>query len=169
MNRRGEYDSAAMRHLIALVATGACLLTACSSDSSTFALTGAAVDPTYFCPGGANNAPYDIHATVAAHNGTNSAVGIRAVTARMTLMSVNGDWLEKLGSSYDAGTVQFSPASVSPGSTTTLKVTIPSACTSDKYGSSGSSFADYQVTIHVATSAGVFTIGAENQHEIIAA
>src|SRR5437588_8843123 len=101
MNRRSEYHSAAMRHLIALLAAGVwrwatllglvlCLATACSSASSTFALTGAAVDPTYFCPGGANNAPYDIHATVAAHNGTNSAVGIRAVTAQMTLMSVKG-------------------------------------------------------------------------------
>jgi len=169
MNRRGEYDSAAMRHLIALVATGACLLTACSSASSTFALTAAAVDPTYFCPGGANNAPYEIHATVGAHNGTSRTVAIHAVTAQMTLTSVKGDWLEKTGSSYDAGTVQFSPASVSPGATTTLRVTIPSACTSDKYGSSGSSYGDYQVTIHVATSAGVFTIGAENQHEIIAA
>ena len=158
-----------MRHLIGPMAAAMCLVAACSSASPSFALTGASVDPTYFCPGGAKDAPYDLHATISAHNGTGSAVTIRSVTAEMTLASVKGDWLEKAGSRYEAGTVPYTPATVGPGSTAALKITIPSACTSDKYGGTTSSYGDYQVTMHVTTSAGAFTISAANQHEIIAA
>ncbi len=158
-----------MRHLIGPMAAAMCLVAACSSASPSFALTGASVDPTYFCPGGAKDAPYDLHATISAHNGTGSAVNIRSVTAEMTLAAVKGDWLEKAGSRYEAGTVPYTPATVGPGSTAALKITIPSACTSDKYGGTTSSYGDYQVTMHVTTSAGAFTISAANQHEIIAA
>jgi hypothetical protein len=163
------YHSAAMRVSIGLPAVLLCLAAACSSGSPSFTLTTASVDPTYFCPGGSKDAPYDLHATIGAHNGTNSPVTIQAVTAAMTLAAVKGDWLEKAGSRYDAGSVHFAPATVAAGSTATLKVTIPSACTSDRYGGSGSSYGDYQVTMHVTTSAGAFTIAAANQHEIIAA
>ena len=158
-----------MRHLIGPMAAVICLAAACSSASPGFALTGASVDPTYFCPGGAKDAPYDLHATISAHNGTGSAVTIRSVTAEMTLAAVKGDWLEKAGSRYEASSVTFTPATVAPGSTAALKVTIPSACTSDKYGGTTSSYGDYQVTMHVTTSVGAFTIAAANQHEIIAA
>ena len=44
-------------------------LVACSSTPATFALIGASVDPTYKCPGGANNAAYDLHATIDARIG----------------------------------------------------------------------------------------------------
>jgi hypothetical protein len=158
-----------MRNLIAILVAVVWLAAACSSASPTFTLTGAGVDPTYFCPGGANNAAYDLHATISAHNGTSKAVTIESVTALMTLTAVKGDWLEKAGSRYDAGTAQFTPSTVAPGSTTTLKVTIPSACTSNKYGGSSSSYGDYQVTMKVLTSAGAFTVTAGNQHEIIGA
>src|SRR5260370_14856414 len=87
-----------MRHLIGPMAAAMCLVAACSSASPSFALTGASVDPTYFCPGGAKDAPYDLHATISAHNGTGSAVNIRSVTAEMRLAAVKGDWLEKAGS-----------------------------------------------------------------------
>lgn len=169
MSRLSAYHSAAMRHVIAPLAAALCLSAACSSAPPGFTLTGASVDPTYFCPGGANNAPYDLHATIDAHNGTNSAVTIKAATAQMTLTAVKGDWLEKVGSSYDAGSVQYTPSTVPAGSSESVKVTIPSACTSDKYGTPRSSYGDYRVTIHIATSAGVFSISAGNQHEIIAA
>jgi hypothetical protein len=158
-----------MRNLIVPLVAAACLTAACSSTSPTFTLNGAAVDPTYFCPGGANDAAYDLHATISAHNGTSKAVTIESVTAQMTLTTVKGDWLEKAGSHYDAGSAHFTPLAVAPGSTTTLKVTIPSACTSNKYGGSSSSYGDYQVSMKVTTSAGAFTVTAANLHEIIAA
>ena len=169
MGAANAYDSAAMRHMVGPVAAVICLTAACSSASPAFTLTGASVAPTYFCPGGAKDAPYDLHATINAHNGTSSAVTIQAVTAEMTLAAVKGDWLERAGSRYDAGSVHFTPATVAPGSSTVLKVTITSACTSDKYGGTTSSYGDYQVTMHVTTSAGAFTIAAANLHEIIAA
>src|SRR5260370_31228768 len=86
----------------------------------------------------------------------------------MTLAAVKGDWLEKAGSRYEAGTVPYTPATVGPGSTAALKITIPSACTSDKYGGTTSSYGDYQVTMNVTTTAGALTISTENQHPIIA-
>jgi hypothetical protein len=169
MSAANAYHSAAMRHLIGPMAAVICLTAACSSSSPSFALTGASVDPTYFCPGGAKDAPYELHATISAHNGTGSTVTVQSVTAEMTLAAVKGDWLEKAGSRYEAGSVRFTPATVAPGSTAALKVTIPSTCTSDRYGGTTSSYGDYQVTMHVTTSAGAFTIAAANQHEIIAA
>lgn len=145
------------------------VLAACSSSSQpAFTLAGASVDPTYFCPGGANNAPYDLHATVRAHNSTGKAVTIDAVTAQMTVASIKGVWLEKVGDRYEAANAKFTPTTIAPGTDTTLKLTIPSACTSAKYGTGTSSSADYKVSIRLTTSAGHFTVSAGNQHEIVA-
>ncbi|HKC20586.1 MAG TPA: hypothetical protein VKE27_13260, partial [Candidatus Dormibacteraeota bacterium] len=142
---------------------------ACSSPSqSSVSLTAASVDPTYYCPGGANNASYDLHAKVKLHNGTTTAVTITAVTAQMTVAASKGAWLEKIGDRYDAGNTRFSPSTVAAGRDATLDLTIPSACTSGKYGTGNSSSADYDVTVHLATSAGKLTITAANQHEIVA-
>ena len=150
-----------------LVAAVACLVVACSSaQPSTFTVTGASVDPTYFCPGGANNAPYDLHATVNARNGTDGAVTVRSITAEMKLVAVHGAWLEKVGDMYDAGTSTFSPNSVGARSSSTINVTIVSACTSDRYESGGSSHGDYAVTMRLLTSAGTFSVTASNRHEI---
>jgi hypothetical protein len=152
-----------------LVPLAAVVLVACSSSNQpSFAVTAASVDPTYYCPGGANNAPYDLHATLKLHNGTASAVTIKAVTAQMTVAASKGAWLEKVGDRYDAGNARFAPGTVAAGHDATLDVTIPSACTSGKYGTGTSSSADYAVTIDLATSAGKFTITAANQHEIVA-
>ena len=154
--------------VVALLGLG-CLAACSSGQPSTFALTGASVDPSYSCPGGANNAPYDLHATIDVRNGTGKTVTIDSATAQMRLVSVNGSWLEKVGDRYDAGSVTYSPTSVGAGSSATLKVTIPSACTSGKYGASVSSYGDYQVTVHLTTSAGAFAITANNHHQILAA
>src|SRR5260370_26383146 len=156
-----------MRHLIGPMAAAMCLVAACSSASPSFALTGASVDPTYFCPGGAKDAPYDLHATISAHNGTGSAVNIRSVTAEMTLAAVKGDWLEKAGSRYEAGTVPFTPATVGPGSSAALKITIPSACTSDKYGGIATSYGEFPIAMHATASSAPLTIPAADQHELI--
>ena len=143
---------------------------ACSpSQPSTFTVTGASVDPTYWCPGGASNAPYDLHATVDVRNGTGGTVTIQSVTAKMKLAAVRGSWLEKVGDVYDAGSVTFSPGAVGAGSSASIKVVIPSSCTSDRYDSGGTSSGDYAVTMHLMTSAGSFTVTAQNQHEIRAA
>ena len=161
-----------MRPVSAAIATAAaaCLLAACSgSQPSTFAVTGASVDPTYWCPGGANNAKYDLHATVNVRNGTSHEVSIQSVTAVMTLAAVQGSWLEKVGDRFDAGIATFSTNSVAAGASASLKVVIPSACTSDKYGGNTSSAGDYAVTLRVVTSAGAFAVTAQNQHEIRAA
>jgi hypothetical protein len=157
-----------MRRVLAAFAI-ALGLAACSSASPTFSLTGASVDPTYWCPGGANNASYDLHGAIAAHNGTGSAVTIDSINVELVVASVTGTWLEKVGDRYDAGSVTFSPATVAPRSNATLNVTIPSACTSGKYAAAASSSADYRVTMQVSTSAGAFSITAANRHEILAA
>ena len=139
----------------------------CSSGQTpTFQVTGASVDPTYWCPGGAANAKYDVHATVNVHNGTGSAVSIQSINAEMKLVAVQGVWLEKVGDVYDAGSATFSPSTVGPGSTTPVNVTITSACTSDRYESGGSSHGDYSVTLHLVTSAGRFSVTTQNQHQI---
>jgi hypothetical protein len=145
----------------------ACLLAGCSNgQTATFQVTGAVVDPTYWCPGGADNAKYDVHATVDVHNGTGGTVTIQSVKAEMKLVATQGVWLEKVGDVYDAGIATFSPNTVSAGSSAQVKATITSACTSDRYESGGSSHGDYSVTLHLATSAGPFSVTAQNQHEI---
>ena len=157
-----------MRPLFVFLAV-AFAVASCSSGSTSFALTGASVDPTYFCPGGATNAPYDLHATVGVHNGTPSTVTIESVNAQMILASVKGDWLEKIGERYDASNTTFTPDQVDAGATSKLNVTIPSACTSGMYGTGVSSLGDYDVKISVKTSAGTYSITAGNRHEIVGA
>jgi hypothetical protein len=158
----------AVRTLV--VAVVAVMLSASSSSQpSTFALSGASVDPTHWCPGGSNNAPYDLHATIEARNGTTSAVTIQAVTASMTLAAISGHWLEKIGDRFEADKVQFSPSAVAGGANTKLKVTFASACTSGTYNAGTSSQGDYVVTIRITTSTGQYSITASNQHSIVAA
>ena len=152
-----------------LVVTALVVLSACSSPPATFSLAGATVDPAYWCPGGSNNAPYTVHATIQARNDTATEVTIDSATAEMVLTSVSGSWLERVGDRYDAGAVEVSPRMVAPRSSGTLAVTIPSACTSAVYGSSRSSSGTYQVKVHLVTSAGAFSITAGNTHEIRAA
>jgi hypothetical protein len=157
-----------MRRIVVVLATLG-LAAACSSGSPAFALTSASVDPTYFCPGGANNAPYDLHATIQVHNGTDRVVTVDSVSAQMTLASIKGDWLEKVGDHYNASITKFTPSSVAAGASSSLKLTIPSACTSGAYGTGVSSAGDYRVTIRLVTSAGSYSITSANQHEIVAA
>lgn len=139
---------------------------ACSGQPSTVVLANASVDPTHWCPGNANNAPYDVHATVGVHNGTSSTVTIDTVTATMALQAVGGEWLEKTGEVYDAGAAAFAPASVRAGGDATLKVTIHSACTSPAYGTGPGSFGDYRINMRIATSAGTYSISTGNLHRI---
>jgi uncharacterized protein YcfL len=157
-----------MRNVL-LAALALVLVAACStSKPATFTLDSASVDTTYYCPSGANNAAYDLHATVNVHNGTSKAVTIDAVTAQMTVASIKGPWLEKVGERYNADGVKFAPVTVAAGEDSSVKLTIPSACTTGKYGTGTPSSADYNVTVHLTTSAGTFTITAANQHEIVA-
>jgi hypothetical protein len=154
-----------------LVAAGYVLLlgASCGFGSGTFNLNNASVDTRFACPRGSNNAPYNIHASTGAHNGTSSSVTIKTVTAVLTVASVHGSWLEQVGSKYDAGQVSFRPSSIGAGSDATLTVTIPSACTNNSGATSGTSYADYAVTLTVVSSAGTNRIDAKNRHRITAA
>jgi hypothetical protein len=145
------------------------LVAGCGFGPSTFNLNNASVDTRFVCPRGSNNAPYNIHASTDAHNGTSSSVTIKTVTAVLTVASVHGSWLEQVGSRYDAGQVSFKPASVGAGSDATLNVIIPSACTNNSAATSGISYADYTVTLTVISSAGTNRIDAQNKHRITAA
>jgi len=151
------------------VLTALVILAGCSSPPATFSLAGATVEPAFWCPGGSNNAPYTVHATIQARNDTAKEVTIDSATAEMVLTAVTGSWLERVGDRYDAGAVEVSPRKVAPRSSATLAVTIPSACTSAVYGSSRSSSGAYRVKVHLVTSAGAFSITASNTHEILAA
>jgi hypothetical protein len=153
----------------ALIAAICVVAASCSSAPSTFALNGAHVDPFFWCPGGSSDTRYDLHATVEAHNPTNATVTVTLMTAQMRLTSVRGLWLEKVGDTYDAASVNFAPSAVPPRSDTELKVTITSACTSGKYDNGKTSSGDYQVTMQMTTSAGVFRITASNPHKIVGA
>jgi len=155
-----------MRLIAAAAMTGALLVAACSS--STFALTSASVDKSYTCPVGANNAPYDLQTTVSAHNGTSRTVSVTAASADLTLEAVQGPWLEKVGDKYEASNVTVAPSSVAAGADASLKVTIPSACTNGK-AMNGASYGDYRVSVHIATSAGNYSISSKTLHRLVAA
>jgi hypothetical protein len=153
-----------------LVAAGSLVLigAGCGFGSGTFNLNNASVDARFACPRGSNNAPYNIHASTDANNGTSGSVTIKTVTATLTVASVHGSWLEQVGSKYDAGAVTFKPSNVSAGSDATLTVTIPSACTNNSGATSITSYADYTVTLTVVSSAGTNSIDAHNKHRITA-
>lgn len=154
--------------IVSAAMTASLVIAACSTDSSSFALTSATVDQSYTCPVGANNAPYEIQATVAAHNGTSRAVAITSATADLTLESVQGSWLQKVGDKYQAGSVPVAPDSVASGASASLKVMIPSACTNGK-ATNGASYGDYRVAVHIATSAGNYSISSKTLHRLVAA
>jgi hypothetical protein len=137
---------------------------------STFTLNSATVEATYVCPTSASDLRYIIHATIAARNGTSSVVTIQSVGVVMTLAAVKGGWLEHIGDTYDASGVTVSPRTVSPGTTTSLNVTIPSACTNGKTfsNSADASYGDYSVLFTVATSSGTRTIQSQNRHRLVA-
>ena len=157
-----------MRVMLAGVAIGACLISACSGTSSNFALNSASVDQSFTCPVGSSDTPYEIHATVDAHNGTTSPVTIKSASADLTLEAVKGPWLEKVGDRYQASKVTVEPATVAPGANASLKVTIPSACTNGK-ATNGANYGDYRVAVHIATSAGNFSISSKALHRLVAA
>jgi len=157
-----------MRISVALVVVVA-FLAACSQAAPAFSLASATVDSTHWCPGGASNAAYDLHARIDARNDTATAVTIDAASARMVLAAVSGPWLEPVGNVYDANTVSVTPQTVAAKSRSMLDVTIPSACTSGMYGNGTSSSGQYRVTIRLETSAGALSVTASNRHEILAA
>jgi hypothetical protein len=154
---------------LAVVIAAMSLAASCGFGPSTFALSNASVDPTYQCPNGASNSPYDVHATVHTDNGTSNTVAIQSVTAVLTLVATKGTWLEPLGDRYTASNVTFTPASVAGGASATLHVTIPSACTNGKTPTGGSSYGEYSVALTVTTSAGTYTVQSGNRHRIVPA
>jgi hypothetical protein len=152
-----------------LAALAVCAIVAgCSSGTPKFSLDGGAVDATFACPVGSDNAPYPLHASIEARNPTPAAVTIRSVTATLKLQATKGPWLEKIGSTYDAGNATFTPASVPAGADTSIKVTITSACTSDKSILAPLSYGEYVVVMRVTTSSGSFTVAGKNRHRIVA-
>jgi hypothetical protein len=145
------------------------VIASCGFGPSTFTLNGASVDPTYQCPTGATNSPYELHASIDIRNGTSNTVSIKSVAAVMTLVAVKGTWLEQLGDRYTASNVTFTPSSVGAGANGTMHVTIPSACTNGKTPTSGSGYGEYSVGLTVTTSAGTYTIQSGNRHRIVPA
>ena len=155
------------RHIAA--AASFLLLAGCTFGSTAnFAVSSASVDQAYTCPVGAKALQYDLHGTIDAHNGTSQTVKITAVTAVMTLAAVNGGWLQKVGDKFDAGNVTYAPTSVDAGSSATISVTIPSACTG-RAAKSPPAWGDYLVTFNVKTSAGSFKLDSQNKHRIATA
>jgi len=149
------------------IAAGILVLAACQVGSpSTFAVNSASVDPSYACPVGASNVHYDVHGTIEVHNGTSKTVTISSVDATLTLAAVKGGWLQKVGDKYDAGNVTFAPADVGAGSSATLAVTIPSACTG-RTASSQVASGDYVVGFTMNTSAGTFKVESKDRHRIL--
>ncbi|MHB8587311.1 MAG: hypothetical protein ACYDA0_00500 [Candidatus Dormibacteraceae bacterium] len=136
---------------------------------STFTLNSASVDATYTCPAGAANAPYNLNATIDVRNSTSGTVTIKSVAAVLTLVAVKGSWLERVGDKYEAAGVTVSPQTVGAGSSTSLKVTVPSACTNGKTPSAGTNYGDYSVLFTIATTSGTHTIESQNRHRLVAA
>jgi|SRR5579864_1101229 len=157
-----------MRNLPVLLLLTLGAAVACSSGPS-LTVSNTSVDAIYSCPPGASDAAYDLHATADVHNTTSSTVTINSITAVLTLEASKGAWQEKIGDSYNAGSAKFTPATVAAGATTTVQVTIASACTNSKAGNGGKDYGDYAVTLHIATSAGTFSDTSKNMHRILAA
>jgi hypothetical protein len=96
-------------------------------------------------------------------------VTIKSVAASMTLAAFKGSWLERVGDKYEASGITFTPATVSAGSSNSLRVTIPSACTNGATPATGPNYGDYSVALVVTASSGTYTIQSKNHHRIVAA
>lgn len=144
------------------------LFCGCGGGLSTgFTLSNASVQANFVCPAAATTTAYGLQATVASHNSTSSAVTIKSVSAAMTVVAVNGGWLQNVGYRYVATNAQFAPDRVAAGTGATVALTIPSACTNHKTGGQ-LSYAEYSVALTVVTSTGTFKIDSRNRHRIIA-
>jgi hypothetical protein len=144
------------------------IVSGCSSSPTTFSLDNEMVDATFACPSGSNNTQYLLNASLDAHNPTSKAVTIESMTAQLKLEAIRGPWLQKIGDLYDAGTATFTPETVPAGAYASIKVTIASACTSDKSIIAPLSYGEYAVTLRVTTSSGSFTVTSKNRHRIVA-
>jgi hypothetical protein len=154
----------------AIAALAIVIASGCSiGGPSTVSLNSASVDESYTCPTGVDNAPYELHATIDLRNGTSGKVTIKSVAASMTVSAVKGSWLERVGDKYEASEVKFTPEVVSAGSSSELRVTIPSACTNGPRPSGGTIYGDYSVALVVTASSGTYTIKSRNLHRIVAA
>jgi len=149
----------------------ALLVSACSSSSvpATFSLSNATVDANYSCPRGSSNAAYDLHATVHLHNPTAKLVTVESVSAELTLATIKGPWLEKIGDTYQVSSSSFGPGVVDAGGDVAMNVTIPSACTNGKTAPAVASYGDYRVKLDMVTTAGNYSIVGEDLHRITAA
>lgn len=155
------------RQAFVAVAAGLLALVACSSQAaSTFSVSNSSVDASHTCPVGASNAHYDIHGTLDAHDGTSKDVTITSVDATMTLAAVDGGWLQKVGDKYLAHDVTFTPSTIAAGKSSTVSVTIPSACTGRAANAPVAS-GDYAVSFTLTTSAGTFKVDSKNKHRIL--
>ncbi len=153
--------------LFAAIAAGLIGLAGCSSQSAaTFSVSNASVDSSHTCAVGANNVRYDLHGTLDAHNGTARDVTIVSVDATMTLAAVSGSWLQKVGDKYLAQNVTFEPSTVAAGASTTITLTVPSACTG-RAAKAPVASGDYAVSFTLATSAGTFKVDSKNRHRIL--
>jgi hypothetical protein len=154
---------------LGIVVVLAAVASGCSSAApAAFTLDSASVDSAYACPTSANNAPYNVHATIEMRNQTSTAVTIRSVAAQMTLAAIKGSWLQKVGDRYEAAAVKFSPETVGAGKSSSLQVAIPSACTSGKTAKIDSSYGDYSIVLTVVASSGTYKIASVNRHRILA-
>jgi hypothetical protein len=95
-------------------------------------------------------------------------VTIKSVAARMTLAATKGSWLQKVGDKYDATAVKFTPETIGSGSSSSVQVAIPSACTSGKTAKVDSSYGDYSIELTVVASSGTYKIASANRHRILA-
>lgn len=146
---------------LAALVLGAC-------GSSGFTVGSVTVDGPYTCAPGSTNSPYSLHANVPLDNSTSNQVQVKSVTAVMVVAAVHGQWLQAVGTKYDAGDVQFAPSKIGAGARSTLTATIPSACTNVQHKGTNDNYADYSVQLTIATSAGTFHATSQNKHRIIA-
>lgn len=145
-----------------------CLVVVLIACGGSFSVPSASVDPAHTCPAGAANSSYEFHARVSMDNPTSGKVDVKSVNAVLVLAAVHGQWLQAVGTKYDAGSVRFAPASVAGNSKETIDVAIPSACSDPKHTGTNDNYADYSVQLTVVTSAGTFHVTSSNKHRISA-
>jgi len=144
----------------------ACFLLLAACGSSAFSIASPSVDASYTCPTGANNQPYELHATASADNPTSQTVDVRSVSALLVLAAVHGEWQQKVGSEFDAGQVQFSPKTIGANAKAKLQVTIRSFCTNGPKPDATADYGDYTLKLTIVTSAGTFKLTSTDTHRI---
>ena len=118
-------------------------------------------NPASTCPDGSNNGQVSLVVVVDGRNNRCSAVTINTLNVTLTVTAVT-NVNNQVGQSFAFNNVTFSPATLAPGSRTTVRSDLMPTCTNPARNNAG--FTELSARLTIATSAGEFSAETVNRN-----